>query len=111
MPFSKEIMKGSTEFIVLKVLDELGQAYGYQLMKAIEEMSTDIFKFQESTLYPLLYRLESKKIVQSEVRKAPSGKERRYYFLSPTGKKILKEKNKEMELYMKGMKKFLHLCN
>jgi len=108
MPFSKEIMKGSAEFIVLKVLKELGQGYGYQMIKTIEEVSSDIFKLQESTLYPLLYRLEDKGIVESEVRKGSNGKNRRYYFLSSKGKKLLNKKNKEMEVYLKGMNKFLH---
>ena len=103
-------MKGSAEFLVLKVLDELGKAYGYQLIKTIEEMSSDIFKLHESTLYPLLYRLEDKDIVTSEVYKAPNGKERRYYSLAPKGKKIFKKQKQEMEIYLKGMNKFIHLA-
>jgi len=111
MQFSKEMMKGSTEFIVMKVLEELGEAYGYQMIKAIQEVSTEIFSFQESTLYPLLYRLEGKKYVESRTKKAPSGKVRRYYSLTAKGRKLLHEKNKEMELYLKGMKKFLFQGN
>lgn len=109
MPFSKEIMKGSAEFIVLKVLEELGQAYGYQMIKTIEEVSSDIFKLQESTLYPLLYRLEDKGMIESEIKKSPNGKDRRYYSLTSKGRKIFKSQKEEMKIYLKGMGKFLQL--
>ncbi len=108
MNFSKEIMKGSAEFIVISILHELGEAYGYQMIKAIKETSSDIFKLQESTLYPLLYRLEEKGVIASEIKRAKNGKDRRYYYLSAKGKKLFREKNEEIELYLKGMKKFLH---
>lgn len=109
MDFSKELLKGSIEIIVLKMLDELDEAYGYQLLKAIQEESGDVFSFQESTLYPLLYRLEEKDYVKSDRKKAPSGKERRYYSLTTHGKKLLIGKTTEFKEYVKGMENILKL--
>lgn len=111
MQFSKEILKGSIEIIVLKVLSELEEAYGYQLLKAIQDESQDIFAFQESTLYPLLYRLEGKGYLQSERKKAPTGKERRYYSLTTKGKKELSSKILEFKHYVKGMGNILNLSS
>lgn len=107
MTFSKELLKGNIETVVLHSLKELEEAYGYQLLTAIQEESGGIFAFQESTLYPLLYRLEEKNLICSERKTAPSGKERRYYSLTPKGKKVLVEKLKEFTLFLKGMKNVL----
>ncbi len=107
MHFSKEILKGSIEIIVLQALKESSEAYGYQLLTSIQEMSEGTFDFQESTLYPLLYRLEEKGLLSSDRKKAPSGKERRYYRLTPKGSKILAEKRIELGHFIKGMNKIL----
>ncbi|MEK9159182.1 MAG: helix-turn-helix transcriptional regulator [Patescibacteria group bacterium] len=109
MQFSKEILKGSIEVIVLQALHELGEAYGYQLVTAIQEMSGGTFEFQESTLYPLLYRLEEKSFLKSHRQKAPSGKERRYYSLTAKGTKVLSEKRFEIGQFVLGMNKLLNL--
>lgn len=111
MQFSKELLKGNIEVIVLQALKELGEAYGYQLLTAIQEMSDDLFKFQESTLYPLLYRLEEKELLKSHRKKAPSGKERRYYALTEKGRKVLAKKRLELSHFLTGMDKILKLSH
>ena len=109
MQFSKEIMKGAAEIIVLQALKDQGALYGYELLKTISDVSQGVFEFQEGTLYPLLYRLEFKGYVTSEKRNAPSGKERRYYALSLAGDTMLKGKRKEFDAFVIGLKHVLHL--
>lgn len=106
MSFSKELLKGSIELIVLQALDDLGEAYGYQLLSAIDEASGGVFRFQESTLYPLLYRLEEKGFLASEWKKK-SEKDRRYYWLTPEGQKTLLTHTSEFKTFLKGMGKIL----
>lgn len=110
MKFSKEILKGSLEVMILHILDESGEAYGYQIIKNLFEQSEQIFEIKETSLYPLLYRLESKDFIQSERKKAPNGKERRYYFLTEKGKKLLNSKREEFKFFFKGFKKILNLA-
>ncbi len=109
MQFSKEILKGAAEIIVLHTLQQEGKAYGYQLIKAIRDNSQDIFDFQEGTLYPLLYRLEEKKLVTSAVETAPSGKSRRYYALTKTGKARLKIQMRELKIFVTGVQQLMQL--
>lgn len=109
MKFSKEIMKGAAEVIVLKTLDDLSEAYGYQLIKAIAQTSNNVFEFQEGTLYPLLYRLEDKGYVQSEKKPAESGKMRRYYSLTTKGAAILQERTAEYGAFIAGLNNVLKL--
>lgn len=103
MQFSKELLKGTAEIIVLNTLKDLGETYGYQLVKAINEASSGMFDLQEGTLYPLLYRLEDKGYVVSTKKTAPSGKERRYYAITVSGKKILSERRTELSLFMQAL--------
>jgi PadR family transcriptional regulator PadR len=105
MNFSKEIMKGTFEVIVLNVFRDFGEAYGYEILQVIKEQSANIFSIRETSLYPLLYRLEKNAIIKSKRKKSFSGKIRRYYFLTSKGKKLLLKRNEEFKLYLQGMKK------
>ena len=110
MRFSKQLLKGAADVIVMKALDENGEAYGYQLIKTIAESSDNIFEFQEGTLYPLLYRLEHKKLINSYQKTAPNGKTRRYYRLTDKGRKLLVSRAKELTTFVDALKQSLHLA-
>ncbi|KKP40551.1 MAG: PadR family transcriptional regulator [Candidatus Peregrinibacteria bacterium GW2011_GWF2_33_10] len=107
MFFSNGIIKGAVEMIVLSALKENGQSYGYQLIKYIKSESSEIFEFGEGTLYPVLYKLEEKGFVKSFVKEAPSGKKRKYYKITNTGGKFLKDRKIEFGFFFKGLKNIL----
>ena len=72
--------------LILAVLAELRtERYGYTLRKSLEEKGTDI---DESTLYPLLRRLESQGLLASEWREEDR-RQKRFYRLSPKGRELL----------------------
>lgn len=106
MQFSKEILKGSAEVIVLQALHD-SDAYGYELVERIARTSENIFEFQEGTLYPLLYRLEDRALVTSYSKQAPSGKERRYYQITKEGDAFLRSRTKELSTFITGLRKAL----
>ena len=60
--------------------------YGYELSQAIEERSGDILSLGKGTLYPLLYNLEAKKLVEAKWEDTDSGRKRRYYSITSEGK-------------------------
>ncbi len=72
--------------IVLAVLNQLGEEqYGYSLLKRLCDLGLDV---DQGTLYPLLRRLETQGLLKSEW-KLEEARPRRYYVISPEGKKIL----------------------
>jgi len=74
--------------LALAVLSQLrSERYGYTLRKALAEAGMEI---DESTLYPLLRRLESQGLLSSEWREEDK-RNKRFYRLSPEGKAILKQ--------------------
>jgi DNA-binding PadR family transcriptional regulator len=71
----------------IAVLSQLGrEQYGYSLLKALSDKGLEI---DQSTLYPLLRRLESQGLLQSDWRIADEARPRRYYVISPEGKTVL----------------------
>lgn len=111
MHFSKELLKGAADVIVLSTLSKFGASYGYRLIELISHESGKIFELQEGTLYPLLYRLEHKGLVESYRKTAPSGKDRRYYEITKKGKLYLAGRVKEYGGFVSGMQSMLDLLS
>lgn len=90
---SADIQKGSAEMIVLALLD--GRArHGYELAKLIESQSESRLQFHVASLYPLLYRLERKKLVVGKWVEKAGERRRRFYALTPAGRRALAEQRK-----------------
>ena len=88
-----DIQKGSAEMIVLALLD--GRArHGYELAKLIESQSESRLQFHVASLYPLLYRLERKKLVEGKWVEKAGERRRRFYALTPAGRRALAEQRK-----------------
>ncbi|MDK2807746.1 MAG: PadR family transcriptional regulator, regulatory protein PadR [Clostridiales bacterium] len=90
----KEMMKGSTDILLLSQLVKEDQ-YGYQIIKALENMSNQVYKMGEGTLYPALKRLEQKGYLISYWGEAELGGRRKYYQLTKDGERYLKKKLQE----------------
>ncbi len=88
MRVERELMRGAGPVAVLKLL-EPGEMYGYELVSALGERTDGVLAMGHSTLYPLLYNLEAKKLIASRWRRAESNRRRRYYSLTDRGRKRL----------------------
>lgn len=82
----KELKTGVIELAILALLIEK-EMYGYELAQDLCDRSDGKIKVKEGTLYPILYRLEEKKVIESYWQ-APKGrgKPRKYYHVTPNGK-------------------------
>lgn len=87
-PDTRELQKGSAEMILLALL-EARPRHGYELAKMIETQSGFRLQFQVASLYPMLYRLERKKLVEGKWIEKSGERRRRYYRLTPAGRKSL----------------------
>jgi PadR family transcriptional regulator PadR len=91
-PYDSDLLRGNTDSLLLFLINEHGQTYGYRLIKEIEERSRGYFRFKEGTVYPALRKLENDGLVQGEWKKLPNGQERRYYAITDQGKQLLQQK-------------------
>ncbi len=102
MKIERELMRGAGPIAVLQLLvDE--EMYGYQLINTLKEKSNGIFHLGQSTLYPMLYNLESKELVSSREKKGDNGRTRRYYRLTAKGKRKLEADRQQWANLVQGL--------
>lgn len=80
----RELIRGAGPAAVLQLLKHRDR-YGYELVEALSARSEGVLAMGQSTLYPLLYNLESKNLVRSRWVELPSGRKRRYYQITEAG--------------------------
>lgn len=84
----RELKKGSAELLILSLVEERPR-HGYDIGSLIEQRSNGVLHFNVASLYPLLYRLEKRGWIQGRWVENAGQRRRRYYRLTPEGKKIL----------------------
>ena len=85
---SKELIGASSIPIILTFLSKK-ESYGYEIIQEIKKISDNQLELGEGTLYPVLHKLEKKKLIQSTWKVAENGRKRKYYSISKEGKKEL----------------------
>ena len=105
MPFTSELVKGSTELLVLSLL--CGRTmHGYEIIKEIRGRSEGHLRVGEGSLYPLLHRLERENLVTAQWGGLP-GRDRRYYRLTPQGEAALVERQAEWRRHVLAVERVL----
>jgi len=89
MKLERELMRGAGPTAVLKLLSTQSM-YGYQLVETLAKQTNGVLAMGQSTLYPMLYNLQSKGLIEAEWQDAPNGRQRKYYNLTTKGKRKLK---------------------
>lgn len=92
---NKELLKGASELVVLKVLEHEA-LYGYEIAKRIKETSQNVFAMGEGMLYPMLHKLEKSKLLDSYWQEI-GGRRRKYYAITAQGRAALEQKHKEWQ--------------
>jgi PadR family transcriptional regulator, regulatory protein PadR len=82
------VKKGTAELAILSVL-ESGPLHGYEISRHIEEQTKGALSFSLAALYPMLYRMEQRGWIRGSWETSSSGRRRRCYRLTPSGKKKL----------------------
>jgi len=92
-----QMRKGTTAWIVLAILEQRGELYGYGLRREAFEKSKGLFPIQEGPLYRMLGRMQCARWVTSR-RQRVSGRDRRYYRVSARGRRVLDQYRREWKL-------------
>ncbi len=85
-----ELLQGTLEMMILRTV-LYGPENGYQIAKAIERMSEEVFQVDHSSLYPALHRLEKKGWLAAEWRDSETNRRAKFYSLTKAGRKQLTE--------------------
>jgi PadR family transcriptional regulator PadR len=102
----RELKRGSIELIVLHLLSR-GEAYGYEIVTKLAELTDGALEVTDGTLYPVLYRLERAGWVEVRWETPERGVPRKYYKLTRAGRAELTQLTHEWTTFTKAMARLL----
>ena len=83
-----ELLQGTLDLLVLKTLQS-GPTHGWDIAQRIQQVSRDVLKVNQGSLYPALHRLEAQGLVASEWGDSENNRRAKFYKLTPSGRKQL----------------------
>src|SRR6202046_2752948 len=95
-----EIPPGTLYMLVLKTLMRIGPMHGYGIAQHIQEISDEVLRVEEGSLYPALQRMLIKGWVVAEWKRSENNRRARFYQLTPAGRKQLTAEIAEFERVM-----------
>lgn len=101
-----EFLRGTLDVLILKAL-VWGSLHGYAITSLIRRQSDDALIVEEGTLYPALWRLESKGLLASEWGLSENNRKAKFYSLTPAGRRHLRNEVKTWEAYAAAVGKVL----
>lgn len=92
-----DILPGTLDLLVLKTLDTLGPMHGFGIARRIEQVSDDLLRLNQGTLYPALLRLQQKGWIASKWGTSENNRRARFYSLTKAGRKQLAKEAESWE--------------
>jgi transcriptional regulator len=84
-----ELLQGTLDLLVLKIVETMGPLHGWAIAKRIEQMAQDLLDMKYGTLYPALMRLEQSGWISSEWGTSDNNRRARFYSITKQGRKQL----------------------
>ena len=92
-----EVLQGTLDLMVLKVLDALGPQHGYGIARRIEQVSEQVLQLNEGTVYTSLLRLQQRKWISAEWGASENNRKAKYYSITKSGRKQLARETENWE--------------
>ena len=102
------LLKGSLQTIILKLLEDNNQMYGYEITQKVKEASAGEIMLTEGALYPALHKLEGEGLLQTTTE-IVDGRARKYYSLTEEGGKEVTSKLEEARAFIEQLQNVLNL--
>ena len=83
------VLQGTLDLIVLRVLETMGAQHAYAIAARLQQMSEDLLRLNQGTLYPALVRLEQQGWIKGAWGRTESNREARFYSITSAGEKAL----------------------
>ena len=99
---NSQLYKGSLNTIIMKLLEENGRMYGYEITQKVKLITKGELNITEGALYPALHKLEADGLLDVEVEKVDN-RLRKYYKLTESGEKETVNRLAELEEFIKNM--------
>ncbi|HEV2396229.1 MAG TPA: PadR family transcriptional regulator [Candidatus Sulfotelmatobacter sp.] len=104
-----EVFQGTLDLMVLKTLDALGPLHGYGIARRIEQLSDQLLRLNEGTVYASLLRLAQKRWIRSEWGTSENNRRARFYSISKAGRRQLAREAQNWERFSGVIGKILQM--
>jgi PadR family transcriptional regulator, regulatory protein PadR len=88
------LVQGTLDMLILKTLSR-GAMHGYGISQSIQQISDDVLRVEEGSLYPALHRLELDGVIDSEWGQSENNRRAKFYSLTPQGRKRLAQETSD----------------
>ena len=102
-------LQGSLDLLVLKVLSCRPRLHGYAIMSAIQDISGEVLRVEEGSLYPALHRMEESGWIRAQWITKGTGRRARIYELTAAGKKQLAAEESRWQLVTSAVNRVLRM--
>jgi PadR family transcriptional regulator, regulatory protein PadR len=92
-----EVLQGTLDLMVLQTLDAMGSQHGYGIARRIEQLSEDVLKLNEGTVYASLLRLNQKGWISSDWGISENNRKAKFYSITRAGRKQLASETENWE--------------
>jgi len=106
---AKDQLQGALDLLILKTLAR-GAMHGYAIAQRIQQVSDDVLRVEEGSLYPALHRMEQADWITADWRVTGTGRRAKYYRLTPTGRKQLAQEEQAWARVADGVAKVLRFA-
>src|SRR3954451_17012666 len=106
MPRPADLLQGTLDLLVLKTLS-WGPAYGYAIARWIEQLTGEVLRVGEGSLYPALHRLQEREWVEASWELSDTGRRTRVYRLTIKGRQQLRAETGEWSTFVDAVGKVL----
>jgi PadR family transcriptional regulator, regulatory protein PadR len=89
-----DLLQGTLDLLLLQVVS-LGPLHGYAIAQRLNQISREALHVRQGSLYPALHRLEERAWLRAEWRATDTGREAKFYALTPAGRKRLEAERSE----------------
>ena len=107
----EEVLKGTLDLMVLKTLAALGPLHGYGISRRIEQLSDDLLRLNEGTVYASLLRLAQRGWIRSEWGSSDNNRRAKFYSITPAGRRQLVRETESWERVAGVVARVLRLRN
>jgi len=84
-----DVLQGTLDLMVLQTLESMGPQHGYGIAQRLQQVSEDLLRLNQGTLYPALLRLEQRGWIASKWGTSENNRKARFYSLTRSGRKQL----------------------
>ncbi len=108
-PGRSEVLQGTLDLMVLKTLDVIGPQHGYGIARRIEQISDDVFRLNEGTVYASLLRLRQRRLISASWGRSENNRRARFYVITQSGRRRLATETQDWERIAGVMARLLRL--